>query len=88
MASTAIPIVNTIPAIPGNVNVAPIVPNNEIIINKFTINEVKRELNKKYNQFQRMFLHSFKLNIPNLNVMIEAKEPEEFKKILKFDETL
>ena len=48
----------------------------------------KRELNKKYNQFQRMFLHSFKLNIPNLNVMIEAKEPEEFKKILKFDETL
>jgi len=38
-ASTAIPIVNTIPAIPGNVNVAPIVPNNEIIINKFTINE-------------------------------------------------
>ena len=48
----------------------------------------KRELNKKYNQFQRMFLHSFKLNIPNLNVMIESKEPEEFKKILKFDETL
>ena len=35
-----------------------------------------------------MFLHSFKLNIPNLNVMIESKEPEEFKKILKFDETL
>ena len=48
----------------------------------------KRELNKKYNRFHRMFLHSLKLNIPNLNLTIEAKEPDEFKKILKFDETL
>ena len=39
LASTAIPIVKTIPAIPGNVNVAPIVPNKEIIIKRFTINE-------------------------------------------------
>ena len=31
-ASTAIPIVKTMPAIPGKVNVAPIVPNNEIMI--------------------------------------------------------
>ena len=48
----------------------------------------RRELNKKYNQFHRMFLHSYKLKIPNLNISIEAKEPNEFKKILKFDETL
>tara|TARA_B100000700_G_C14338034_1_gene531343 strand:+ start:62 stop:523 length:462 start_codon:yes stop_codon:yes gene_type:complete len=39
-ASTAIPIVKTIPAIPGNVNVAPIVPNKDIIINRFAISEI------------------------------------------------
>ena len=37
LASTAIPIVNTIPAIPGSVSVAPIKPKEEIIINRFAI---------------------------------------------------
>ena len=40
LASTAIPIVKTIPAIPGNVRVAPIVPYNETIINKLAISEI------------------------------------------------
>ena len=39
LASTAIPIVKTMPAIPGNVRVAPIVPNKETIMNKLAISE-------------------------------------------------
>ena len=40
LASTAIPIVNTIPAIPGRVKVAPIVPNRDIIIKRLAIREI------------------------------------------------
>ena len=39
LASTAIPIVSTMPAIPGNVSVAPMVPNNDTIINKLAIKD-------------------------------------------------
>ena len=39
-ASTAIPIVKTIPAIPGNVRVAPIAPNSASIMNKLAISEI------------------------------------------------
>ena len=39
-ASPAIPIVKTIPAIPGNVKVDPIVPNKEIIIKRLAIREI------------------------------------------------
>ena len=37
LASTAIPMVKTIPAMPGKVNVAPILPSREIIINKLAL---------------------------------------------------
>ncbi len=37
LASTAIPIVKTIPAIPGRVNVAPIIDNKDIIIKRLAI---------------------------------------------------
>ena len=46
LASTAMPIVKTIPAIPGRVNVAPIVPNKDIIIKILIINE-KLAMNPK-----------------------------------------
>ena len=40
LASTAMPIVNTMPAMPGSVKVAPIVPNIDIIKNKLAIREI------------------------------------------------
>ena len=40
LASTAIPMVKTIPAIPGSVKVAPIVPNKATIINKLAMSEI------------------------------------------------
>ena len=40
LASTAMPIVKTIPAIPGSVRVAPINPREEIIINKLAIKAI------------------------------------------------
>ena len=46
LASTAIPIVKTMPAIPGNVNVAPIVPNKEINKNTFAIKDIFAKIPK------------------------------------------
>ena len=60
-------------------------------VGNFVIGDVKygnRELSKFYKHFGRMFLHSHRLEIPGLSLSICAKEPESFKKILKFDETL
>ena len=47
LASTAIPMVRTIPAIPGRVKVAPIKDNSEIIINKLTIKAMFATIPKK-----------------------------------------
>ena len=47
-----------------------------------------KDLDKYYKHFGRMFLHSYRLEIPGLSLSICAEEPESFKKILKFDETL
>ena len=47
-----------------------------------------KDLDKYYKHFGRMFLHSYKFKISSLNLEICAEEPESFKKILKFDETL
>ena len=60
-------------------------------VGNFVIGDVKygnRELSKFYKHFGRMFLHSHRLEIPGLSLSICAEEPESFKKILKFDETL
>ncbi len=35
---------------------------------------------------KRMFLHSSKIDIKDLNILIESREPEEFKKMMKNDE--
>ena len=47
-----------------------------------------KDLDKCYKHFGRMFLHSYKFKISSLNLEVCAEEPESFKKILKFDETL
>ena len=60
-------------------------------VGNFVIGDVKygnREMSKFYKHFGRMFLHSHRLEIPGLSLSICAEEPESFKKILKFDETL
>ncbi len=43
---TAIPIVNTIPAIPGRVKVAPIIPNKAMMMNKFIISDILAKMPK------------------------------------------
>ena len=45
-ASTAIPIVNTIPAIPGRVKVAPMIPNKAMMMNKFIISDILAKMPK------------------------------------------